>query len=327
MTWRCSKCKKLMLPSRILPSGMCISCDVAEAMSRAKQNRVVSDAPPSQPVDVPTESPNIFSLPQCQTSQKESGGLSYADKEKIAVQRITMHDMMQFTSLPYLWSGRIEKSVVPNGHPFAYMELTGENADIAMRELDKMNRHFHGMDRVSALVPGDLSIPIDKLVFSPGRAPEFSKLICTPFTYAGSISKYPATLQFTTSLDSGGDSTHGELSYGASGSVERANVNFWRNCTGYFFYYETVGHLLTLSKITSTCSRDSRGLPSVIYKGPHIIEAERQREIEAQDFSWVQEHIPDKSPKSLSGFRRMKAQNTKNYQALKQLAQNMGREI
>lgn len=59
----------------------------------------------------------------------------------------------------------------------------------------------------------------------------------------------------------------------------------------------------------------------------HMIEIEAQRGQEARDFKWLQENIPTKCPKSLSGFRRMKTQNTKNYQALKQLAADLGREI
>ena len=58
-----------------------------------------------------------------------------------------------------------------------------------------------------------------------------------------------------------------------------------------------------------------------------IIEREYQKFLDNSTLSWLQEHFPDKCPKSLSGFRRMRTQNTKNYQLLKQLAAEMGREI
>ena len=55
-----------------------------------------------------------------------------------------------------------------------------------------------------------------------------------------------------------------------------------------------------------------------------MIETETKRGQEARDFKWIQEHLPDKCPKSISGYRRMKTQNTKNFQALKQAASELG---
>ena len=59
----------------------------------------------------------------------------------------------------------------------------------------------------------------------------------------------------------------------------------------------------------------------------HMIKAELQRGKELQDFLWLQEIFPDKCPKSISSYRRMKTQNTKNYQLLKQLAADYKRNI
>ena len=58
-----------------------------------------------------------------------------------------------------------------------------------------------------------------------------------------------------------------------------------------------------------------------------MIEAEAQRGKELRDFQWLQENIPEKCPKSISSYRRMKTQNTKNYQALQVLAAKNGRSI
>lgn len=57
------------------------------------------------------------------------------------------------------------------------------------------------------------------------------------------------------------------------------------------------------------------------------IKAEIRRGQEQRDFEWLQTNIPDKCPKSVSSFRRMKTQNTKNYQALQALAAEQGRKI
>lgn len=59
----------------------------------------------------------------------------------------------------------------------------------------------------------------------------------------------------------------------------------------------------------------------------NMIEYEAQRGNDARNYFWIKENIPKKCPKSLSGYRRMKTQNTKNYQILKQMAAELGREI
>lgn len=58
-----------------------------------------------------------------------------------------------------------------------------------------------------------------------------------------------------------------------------------------------------------------------------IIEQEIQKRNDYQDFEWLKAHFPEKCPASPSGYRRMKNQNTKNYQALKQLAAERGKYI
>lgn len=58
-----------------------------------------------------------------------------------------------------------------------------------------------------------------------------------------------------------------------------------------------------------------------------IIVAEIRRGEEIRDYTWIQSNLPDRCPKSISSFRRMKTQNTKNYQALKNLAAEKGRKI
>ena len=57
------------------------------------------------------------------------------------------------------------------------------------------------------------------------------------------------------------------------------------------------------------------------------IEAEIRRGREQRDFLWIQANLPDKCPKSISSYRRMKTQNTKNFQTLKLLAAELGRQI
>lgn len=58
-----------------------------------------------------------------------------------------------------------------------------------------------------------------------------------------------------------------------------------------------------------------------------IIEYEYQKHVDSCTVKWLQEHFPSKAPKNVTGYRRMKTQNTKNFQVLKQLAAELGREI
>ncbi len=62
-------------------------------------------------------------------------------------------------------------------------------------------------------------------------------------------------------------------------------------------------------------------------KEDSIIEREAQRGIDKRDYKWLQENLPDICPKSYSGYKRMKNNNTKNYQKLVACAKELGREI
>lgn len=63
------------------------------------------------------------------------------------------------------------------------------------------------------------------------------------------------------------------------------------------------------------------------YYEDHMIEIEYQKHLDKCTVKWLQENFPGKAPKNVTGFRRMRTQNTKNYQTLKQLAGEKGKEI
>lgn len=52
-----------------------------------------------------------------------------------------------------------------------------------------------------------------------------------------------------------------------------------------------------------------------------------QKEINRIDYEWICRYLPEVAPKSLSGYSRIKSKNTANFQNLKQLATELGREI
>lgn len=253
--------------------------------------------------------------------------LSYSDRELIIVQHIRMSDMLKFTGFPYVWNSSIKKIINPHTHPFAYMNLCGPNIEIAKAELQKLSDIISNSHKLSRTIPTRLYIPVGKVVFDSNAKRGYSKIICSPFTITGSPSEYPASLYFTTDLDFISSTTHGELFYNQNGGFGKAQVYFWRNGIGYFFYFCTVDGVFTLSKVETTSASASYSPPTVIYKAQYLLEIEARRQVEELDFRWMQRNIPDKCPKSLAGYRRMKTQNTKNYQTLQLLAAKLGRKI
>lgn len=232
--------------------------------------------------------------------------------------------MRQFTNMPYQWNGAVKKNMQKNGHPFAYMDLTGQNITIAQNELAKMNEQLTNDSTLSRSIPKGIHIPIREITFKASKTHGYTRLMCTPFTFTGQISKYPASLFFTTKdEDENDDSTHGELFYGQDGNIKKAEIYFWEKFNGWFFYYDTVGETLTLSKVEIPLMNE-QGQRRVIYKGAHILEREAQLAREEKDYAWLQAHIPNLCPKSISGFRRMKSQNTKNYQKIVVAAEALG---
>ncbi len=57
------------------------------------------------------------------------------------------------------------------------------------------------------------------------------------------------------------------------------------------------------------------------------IEIEIQRGIDERNYVWLQNNLPEICPKSLSGYRRMRNQNTKNFIKLKAAAKEKGIEL
>ena len=58
-----------------------------------------------------------------------------------------------------------------------------------------------------------------------------------------------------------------------------------------------------------------------------MIENAKTKRKDMQTLQWLQENLPSIAPKSLSGFRRMRTTNSKNYQKLVAEARKLGKEI
>lgn len=59
----------------------------------------------------------------------------------------------------------------------------------------------------------------------------------------------------------------------------------------------------------------------------HMLERAKQDFLDTKSFQWLQENLPALCPKSLSGFRRMRTTNSKNYQKLVAEAAKMGKQL
>lgn len=200
--------------------------------------------------------------------------LSFADKERVMVERVTTADMLQFTMLPYDLNCPVHKFIEEGGHPFAYMNLNKTNQAIAKEELIKINNHiFQFQKRIPLLTP-DISLRIDKIVFkkySPYHG--YTRLICTPYTFTGKIAKYPLSLSFMTKLEGCPYEATGDLFYGRNGNVQKATVNImytiedWKGpWLIWQFTFKTVDQALIISQAKTNLKPDGYGLPGIVYQ-------------------------------------------------------------
>lgn len=256
--------------------------------------------------------------------------MEYIEKERIAVEKVTLSDMKPFKSFPYRWDRQIKKSLQPHTHPYAYMEFGILNRGIVRRELSGINDLIKRSYQLSDSIPRSILIPIDQICFNPSERFSFryTILICQPYTVDGKENIYPATLKFTNNEPTESLSVHGDFTYNKNGKIFSGNAYFWSSRIGYFFYFETVNDELLISKIEKSDARNSfDSYKTTIYKAKHILEWEAQREREKQDYEWLKQSLPEKCPKSLTGFRRMKTMNSKKYQALRVFALAHNKEI
>lgn len=184
------------------------------------------------------------SKPKNETKQN----LSSFEKELITVKNITKKDMYELQFSPFLWNTEIIKIIREGMHPLAYMNIVGENIDRVFLEIDKINFVIKEDLKKYPQLPHTIKIDTKKLVFSSSTH-EYTRIICTPKTYTGKLSKYPYTLYFATDLSHTDDMTFGELTYNKDGKVEKARINFWKSGKHIFLTYKTIDAKLVLASI------------------------------------------------------------------------------
>lgn len=267
-------------------------------------------------------------------SPEEPAKLSYADKERIMVERVQQGDMEQFTCIPYDLTGTIRKFTGEHTHAFAYMNLNQHNISIAREHMMLLNRIIDRHRADIPLLEKKYFIDTNKVVFAEvSKAYGYSKLICTPYTFEGKVQKIPLALQFMTDLSKKTYSANGTIRYGADGEIKSAEANIWYKPresepgTGWLFSFTKVNGALELERAKSTLSPDKYGQPTDVYKDYSVIWEEKQREADYKTYSWIEKNLPDLCPKSPSSFRTMKKKNTKNYQKIVEEAAKLGKEL
>lgn len=185
---------------------------------------------------------------------KKQPEMTAQEKELLLVQKTTISDMEELTSMPFVWNTDVQKFIAPNAHPFAYIDIIGENIQIAKAELEKINSQIAHDSKIYPNIPRNARIPVKDIVFKKSEMYGYTRIMCTPKTLSGKIAKYPIKLFFATDLSktaTGGNTTHGELVYNKDGEVVSATIYCWRRSGGFFFYYKAVDGVLTLQKTES----------------------------------------------------------------------------
>lgn len=249
--------------------------------------------------------------------------------QKILLTKMTMHDMQRFDKLPYLWEGKLQKYYDASISPLVYMELKGDNAAIAKQAISFMNNHLSKayMVKSSVPIPRGLSIPLDKISFQPFG--DYScKLVCNPYTIDGGISPFPAKLVIVMGSSLERKSGSGDIVYDSEGRIAKASWGQWSDRTGFHLYYDTLDGHFVLSKVEKMGGSTP---PKLIYQDQYWVRLEAQKALqrarEQAEFDFLQKNFPTKCPKTVVGYRRMKTQNTPNFQQLQALAEKLGKRI
>lgn len=247
---------------------------------------------------------------------------------------VTVQDMLHFVDSPYVFDQQLYSYVSENTHPEVFMDLSPHNIEIAKQHFSMLNSLiFEQFSNIPRLNPLFLVSP-DSLAFYPYHdSYGYTRIVCTPYTPSGGISRSPFYLCYMTRLDNFSSSVNGMIFYGVDGRIRKATLNSWRWVSddlpsdGWAFEFKDRGGQLALWEVTTTLGAPNGYPMRSVYKHKDLLEEERVRDADRQSFLWLQRNLPDECPKTFPGFRRMKAANSKNYQVLQLKAEKLGRKI
>ena len=193
---------------------------------------------------------------------KQNSCLSPIEKERITTLRVRTEDMAQFVEMPYSLNHQVKYFDEVNGHPFAYMDLDDHNKSVAKKELAMVADLVASAHSISKHIPRGFEVPVNDVVYTPSKLYGYTRLLCTPHTFTGRVSKYPLSLLFTTDPSKKARQTHGQLFYGKGGKIEKAEIFCWRGKIGCFFYLASTSGILAITKVETN---DRSGTIKTVY--------------------------------------------------------------
>lgn len=179
---------------------------------------------------------------------EKKSNLTYAEKKYLIVKRVTIEDMQSLDNMPFVCNTEIKKHISKDSHPFAWMDIIGENLEITKNEIEKINKLIKKDLKEYPQLPQNLKIDFKKLVFYHKEF-GYTRIMCTPKTFTGKLATYPFSLNFMTDPTNYDVSTHGELTYGLDGEIKKAHICFWNHHKHVFLTYKIIDGVLTLYNI------------------------------------------------------------------------------
>lgn len=235
--------------------------------------------------------------------------------------------MTRFADMPFDLTGPIIKNF--SGHPYAYMEIKGQNIFVARKELEKLNNLLLNSNVIPSSLSKFLQINPQKMILKGTRMINPSVLICTPYDLTGKPSKTPLAFLFISEGGCGKLKWNGKIYYSGTGEILKAETYFWYRKSyevaayGWSVNYQYSGGALKVWQV----AKNDTGMPETLYMAPELQKYEHDRLVDKENYEWLQKTLPDICPKSISGYKRGKTANSPTYRKLVLEARKKGREL
>ncbi len=207
---------------------------------------------------------------QAQTTKEKTP--SKIEIETMMVNRITTDDMLQFAMIPYDLTCPVKKHIAAGSHPFAYMDINHANEIVAKEELMKISEYILQAYEYIPEIAFKAVLHAGRVVFKKySENYGYTRLICTPYTQTGKISKNPVSLNFMTRADNYEYQANGVLKYGVDGNVMSADVHIAKNIhqpnyESWAFKFKTIGRTLVIYEVKVADGRNLHEKPRTIYR-------------------------------------------------------------
>ncbi len=198
----------------------------------------------------------------------------------------------------------------------AYLFTKAEQKEILLNDLPPLNALLCEAYSKFSEIPYRL---IDNLNFIHNNDDfiTYVELFYNPAHPYPSERQYPYHINFHTSLSS---RFFGSIYYNKDNVVAKAEIISWSDEAPYTITLRLVEGIMSLYRIKKRNLEKHEDV--LIYPDEEWYIINNKKDTE--NLELLQKVLPDIAPKTLAGFRRMKTMNTKNFQKLKEAAENIG---